>query len=73
MNRREFLTKAGEVVALAAMAGEAELINMGCQSGGYLKTTVAKPNFEVAAEPQFPKVVLAPKKFFIEAVPATIP
>jgi uncharacterized protein (DUF362 family) len=46
-------------VALAAMAGEAGLINVGCQSGGYHKATVAKPDFEVAANPQVPKVVLA--------------
>jgi len=59
MNRREFLTKAGLTVSLAAMAGEAGLINVGCQSGGRRKATAAKPDFEVAIDPRVPKVVLA--------------
>jgi uncharacterized protein (DUF362 family) len=46
-------------VALAALAGEAGLINIGCQSGGYRKARIAKPDFEVAAIPQIPEVVLA--------------
>ena len=59
MKRRELLTKAGRAVALAALAGEAGLFNNSCQSGGYRKATVAKPDFEVAVDPQIPKVVLA--------------
>ena len=59
MKRREFLKKAGQTVALAAVAGKAGLINVGCQSGEYDKATKAKPDFEVAVDLQFPKVVLA--------------
>lgn len=44
---------------MAVMAGDVVLINAGCQSGGFRKATVAKPDFEVAADPQIPKVVLA--------------
>jgi uncharacterized protein (DUF362 family) len=58
MKRREFLKKAGQTVALAAIAGEAGLINVGCQSGEYDKATISKPDFEVAVDPQIPKVVL---------------
>ena len=59
MKRREFLTKAGRAVALAALASEAGLFNNSCQSGGYRKATGAKPDFEVAVDPQVPQVVLA--------------
>jgi len=59
MKRREFLTKAGQVAAFAAMAGDVVLLNNGCQSGGKRKAIVTKPDFEVATDPQFPKVVLA--------------
>lgn len=59
MKRREFLTKTGRVVALTAMAGDAVLINNGCQSGGKRKAIVTKPDFEVAADPLLPGVTLA--------------
>jgi uncharacterized protein (DUF362 family) len=59
MKRREFLTKTGRVVALATIAGETGLITINCQSGGKHKAIVAKPDFEVAADPQFPKIALA--------------
>ncbi|UCC81192.1 MAG: DUF362 domain-containing protein [Candidatus Zixiibacteriota bacterium] len=59
MKRREFLKKTGQAAALAAMAGDVVLINNGCQSGGKGKAIVTKADFEVAADPQFPKVALA--------------
>jgi uncharacterized protein (DUF362 family) len=59
MKRREFLTKTGKAVALAAVAGETGLINLGCQPGGFRRARVAKPDFEVASNPQIPKVALA--------------
>ena len=68
MKRREFLTKTGRAVALASVAGEAVLFNNSCQSGGYRKTTVAKPDFEVAVDPQIPKVVLARNENHAEAL-----
>ena len=46
-------------MALTAMAGEAGLLNVGCQSGSYRKASVAKPDFLVAANPLLPKVTLA--------------
>ena len=72
MKRREFLTKAGQAVALAAMAGEAGLINAGCQSREYHKATVAKPDFEVAADPQLPKVVLARNEDHAQALDSAL-
>lgn len=59
MKRREFLTKAGQAVGLTAMAGDVVLLNSGCQSAGKRKAIVSKPDFEVAADPRLPKVVLA--------------
>jgi uncharacterized protein (DUF362 family) len=59
MKRREFLTKAGQAMAVAAVAGETGLINIGCQSGGFRRAIIAKPDFEVAADPRFPAVTLA--------------
>ncbi|HUV29666.1 MAG TPA: DUF362 domain-containing protein [Acidobacteriota bacterium] len=59
MKRREFIKKAGQAAALMAVAGDAGLLTGGCQSGTYDKTTATKPDFEVAADPQLPKVTLA--------------
>ena len=59
MNRREFLTKAGQAVAVATIAGEVGLINSGCQSKEHQRASISKPDFEVVVDPQFPKVVLA--------------
>jgi len=59
MDRRQFLKKAGQTIALAAVVGETGLVEVGCQSAGDRRATVAKPDFEVAADPQLPKVVMA--------------
>ncbi len=59
MKRREFLTKAGQVAAFAAMAGDVVLINNGCQSGGFRRARIPKPDFEVAVDPLIPRVALA--------------
>lgn len=59
MDRREFLKNAGKAAALAAVVGDAGLMNIGCQSHNYTKVAKAKPNFEVATEKSAPKVVLA--------------
>jgi uncharacterized protein (DUF362 family) len=72
MDRREFLTKAGQTVALAAMAGEAGLINVGCQSEGNHKAIATKDGFEVAADPQFPNVVLARNEDHAEALSSAL-
>ena len=62
MNRREFLTKAGKAAAMAAIAGETVMVNIGCQSGGYRKAAAAKPDFLVAADSKMPGLVLARKE-----------
>ncbi|UCC45726.1 MAG: DUF362 domain-containing protein [Candidatus Zixiibacteriota bacterium] len=59
MDRREFLMKAGQVMAVAAVAGKTGLIDMGCQTAGQPQKTVLKPDFEVAMDPQLPQVVMA--------------
>jgi uncharacterized protein (DUF362 family) len=59
MDRREFLAKAGRAAALAAMAGDVVLLNNGCQSGGFHKTRVPKPDFQVAVDSMLPKMALA--------------
>ena len=68
MDRREFLTRVWQTVAVAAMVGEAGLFNSGCQTEGYLKTKTPKPDFEVAVDPKIPKVVLARNEDFAEAL-----
>ena len=68
MNRRKFLTKVGQAAVLAAMASEAGLISIGCKSEGNHKAIATKDNFEVAADPQFPKVVLARNEDHAEAL-----
>jgi uncharacterized protein (DUF362 family) len=72
MDRREFLTKVGQTAVLAAMAGNAGLINVGCQSGGNHKAIAAKDDFEVAADPRFPKVVLARNEDHAEALSSAL-
>jgi uncharacterized protein (DUF362 family) len=59
MNRREFLTKAGQTIAVAAVVGKTGLIDVSCQPGGDHMAAAAKPDFEVAVDPQLPKVVMA--------------
>lgn len=58
MKRREFLTKTGKAIALAA-AGEAGLFSLGCQSGRFRRANVVKPDFEAVAAPGIPKLALA--------------
>jgi uncharacterized protein (DUF362 family) len=59
MNRRDFLTKSGKAIVFSTLIGEAGLINVGCQSEGGQKKAIEKLNFEVADDPQLPKVVMA--------------
>jgi uncharacterized protein (DUF362 family) len=59
-------------VALAAIAGEGGLITLGCQSDGFRKATVAKPDFEVAVDPRFPQVALAQDKDHAQALRAAL-
>jgi len=72
MKRREFLTQAGRAAALAAMAGEAGLISLGCQSEVSRKALAIKPDFQVAADPQFPCVVLARREDHASALSAAL-
>lgn len=59
MKRREFIKRAGQAVALVAVAGDSALFSEGCATGSYRKAEGTKPDFEVPAEPQMPKVTLA--------------
>lgn len=59
MRRREFLAKTGRAVALAAVAGETGFIDVGCQSGGFRRAGVAKPEFKVATDSRIPALALA--------------
>jgi uncharacterized protein (DUF362 family) len=59
MDRREFIKKTTRALTVATVAGETLFVNSGCQSGGIQKVTVAKPDFEVIADPEFPQVALA--------------
>ncbi len=59
MKRREFLVKAGQAVVLTAVSGGPSLIYSGCQTDNHRHAIFAKPDFEVAADPGLPKVVLA--------------
>jgi uncharacterized protein (DUF362 family) len=59
MNRREFLSKTARALTVTTLAGEAVLTDSGCRSGGFRKTSIAKPDFEVPADPRFPQVALA--------------
>ena len=59
MKRREFIEKAGKAAAFVAVAGKTGLLTGGCQSGTFDRATTAKPDFEVPADPQLPKITLA--------------
>jgi uncharacterized protein (DUF362 family) len=72
MKRREFIKKAGQAVTLAAVGGNAELLTSGCQSDTQSKTKPTKPDFEVAVDPQLPKVVLAKNEDHAEALRAAL-
>lgn len=58
MKRREFIKKAGKAAALTAMATKTSFLLDGCQSG-YHKASAPKPDYEVPADPQYPKLTLA--------------
>lgn len=72
MKRREFLTQTGQVMAAAAIAGEAAFINIGCKSGGHSRATTAKPDFEVARDTTLPKVTLARNENHAEALDSAL-
>src|SRR5512139_2704344 len=59
MNRREFMKKAGQTVALTALAGQTEFLLSGCQSQSNQRPAITKPDFEVPTDSRSPKVVLA--------------
>jgi uncharacterized protein (DUF362 family) len=50
--------KAGQTATLIAVSGETGLINLGCHSDGDHKTIVTKEDFEVAADPRLPTLVV---------------
>ena len=68
MKRREFIKKTGQAVAIAAVAGQAEILNLGCQSGTFRKAQSPKPDFEVAVDPLLPKVVMVQNADHAEAL-----
>jgi uncharacterized protein (DUF362 family) len=72
MKRREFMAKTGRAVTLAAVAGEAGFIHIGCQSGEFRRARVAKPNFKVAADSRFPAVAVARNDDHARALEASL-
>jgi len=68
MKRREFIKKAGQAVALAAVAGDATMFAAGCKAGSFPKTSTTKPDFEVPVDPQLPGVVVAKNENHVEAL-----
>lgn len=72
MKRREFISKAGQAIALAAAAGETGILTGGCQPKADPKLKTIKPDFEVAADPQLPQVVLAKNEDHAAALRAAL-
>ncbi len=68
MKRREFIEKTGKAIALAAVAGEAGMLTVGCGSQTYPKTSTAKPDFEVPFDPHLPRVTLSKNADHAEAL-----
>jgi len=59
MNRREFLSRAGQAALIAAIAGETGILNLACHSKDFDEAAPSKPDFEVSADPSLPKVAHA--------------
>ncbi len=59
MQRREFLTKSGKALALAAVAGGAGIFYHNRSTARYTPLAVKHGSFEVAVDPLLPKVALA--------------
>lgn len=72
MKRREFLKKTGKAAALTAIAGDMVLINSSCQSGGFRKARIAKPDFEVAPDSLIPEIALARNEDHARALGAAL-
>lgn len=72
MKRRDFIKRTGQAVAMAAVAGNAEFLMIGCESGSYSKASTAKPDFEVPVDPTLPKVVLAKNPDHAQALRAAL-
>jgi len=72
MDRRDFLKKAGQTVALASVAGQTGLVSAGCQSGGSGKASVSRPDFQVADDAKYPKVALARSEDHAKAVSSAL-
>ena len=71
MKRREFIKKAGKAAALAAVATETGLLFEGCHAE-FEKATVPKPDFEIAPDPNLPRIALAKKPNHVEALRAAL-
>ena len=59
VKRREFVKKAGQAVALAAITGGTGIFFHDRAPTAYTKLAFKNSDFEIAADPAFPKVVLA--------------
>jgi uncharacterized protein (DUF362 family) len=71
MKRREFIEKTGKAAALIAVAGDSAFI-MGCDNADYRRATTPKPDFEVPADPNLPKVTLATNSDHVLALQAAL-
>ncbi len=68
MERREFLKKTGQAVALAAATGGAGLLYHNRSTVRYTPIAVKPASFEVAADPTLPKIALARYSDPVEAL-----
>ena len=59
MNRREFLTRAGQAAIIAVLAGETGFIDLACHSKDFDEASPTKPDFEVSSDPSLPKITRA--------------
>lgn len=59
MQRREFLTKTGKALALAAVAGGAGIFYHNRSTARYTPLAVKRGSFEIAVDPLLPKIALA--------------
>jgi uncharacterized protein (DUF362 family) len=68
MKRREFIKKAGQAAALAAVSGGVGFLFHNRESSAYAKLVPANPAFQVAPDPALPQIALAENTDHIAAL-----
>ncbi len=56
MKRREFMKKAGQTVALTALASQTEFLLGGCDARSDKQASLTKPDFDVPRDLHLPKI-----------------